>query len=164
MVLVETAPDRRRARSGFEQVDSVPRSPERDGRLVEEQVDVERPVGLTVPALLDLLDEPNNRRVPLGERLLVGERGCCGRAERERQRRQNARRQPGLQRGARLEARAARALSRIRRASRVTPRATVGAWRRSSASIRFRWRFGMRRQRSHAVRAIPHQPMRRATR
>jgi hypothetical protein len=60
------------ARADLDQVDGVPRPAERDRRLVEEQLDVERPVRLAVTALLELLDEPYDRGVTLGERGLVG--------------------------------------------------------------------------------------------
>ena len=54
----------------------VPRPAQRDRRLAEEGVDVDRLVGLPGPALLGLLDEAHDRREALRERGLVR----CGRA------------------------------------------------------------------------------------
>ena len=58
-----------------------------DRPLVEEDVDVDRLVRLPVAALLLLLDEPHDRRVPLGELALVGEGGGRARRRDERGRR-----------------------------------------------------------------------------
>ena len=61
-------------RSDLHEVSS-PGTAKRHGRLVEEDVDVERPVRLAVAARLRLRDEPDDRCVALGERRLVGEVG-----------------------------------------------------------------------------------------
>ena len=71
MVVVEPAREIVRGRPDLDQVGPVPRPAECNGRLAEERVDVERLVRLARAALLLLLDEPDLRRVPLGERLLV---------------------------------------------------------------------------------------------
>ena len=63
---------------------TIPWPAQRNGRLVEEQIDVNRPVLLAVPALLRLRNDTDNRRVALGERRLVGQVGArdWGKAER----------------------------------------------------------------------------------
>ena len=65
-------------RADLDQVGRVPRAAQRDRRLVEEHVDVQRLVRLSRAALLGLLDQPHDRRVPLGEGDLVGERRPSG--------------------------------------------------------------------------------------
>ena len=52
--------------------------------LAEERVDVDRLVRLAGPALVGLLDEADDRGVPLGERLLVAQVGCGRRRNAER--------------------------------------------------------------------------------
>jgi hypothetical protein len=59
-------------RGDLDEIGPVPRPAQGDGRLLEEEVDVERPVGLSVAALLLLLDDPNDGCVAFGEGLLVG--------------------------------------------------------------------------------------------
>ncbi len=54
---------------------AAPRAAQRDGRLVEQGVDVDRLVRLAGAARLLLRDEPHGRREALGERLLVAQRG-----------------------------------------------------------------------------------------
>ena len=66
------------ARPDLDEVRRGPRAPESDGRLVEHDVDVDRPVLLAVLALPRLLDEADDRRVALGERGLVREVGGRG--------------------------------------------------------------------------------------
>ena len=83
VVLVETGQIVRR-RADLDQVECVPRPPQRDRRLVEERVDVDRLVRLARAALLELLDEPDDGCVPLRECDLVVERGRRGRRERRR--------------------------------------------------------------------------------
>ena len=71
VVVVEPAGEIAGGRPDLDQIRPVPGATERNGRLAEERVDVERLVGLAGAALLLLLDEPDLRRVALGERLLV---------------------------------------------------------------------------------------------
>ena len=66
------------------EVGSVPRAAQRDRRLVEDEVDVRRDERLAVTALLGLLDDAHDRRVTLGERLLVGVVGGSSRRGDER--------------------------------------------------------------------------------
>ena len=80
VVLVEAGQIVRR-RADLDQVECVPRPPQRDRRLVEERVDVDRLVRLARAALLELLDEPDDGCVPLRECDLVVERGRRGRRE-----------------------------------------------------------------------------------
>ena len=77
-VVLPEAVDVVRRRADPDEVAAVPGPAQGHGRLVEEEVDVERLVRLAVAALLGLLDEPDDRRVLLGERLLVGEVGRRG--------------------------------------------------------------------------------------
>ena len=83
-VVLEQAGEVLRARADLDEVDGVPGAPQCHGRLVEQQVDVDRLEGLAVAALLHLLDEPDDRRVLLRERGLVGEIGAGRGAEDER--------------------------------------------------------------------------------
>ncbi len=53
------------------EVGPIPGAAKRHGGLAEEEIDVCRDERLAVAALLALLDDPNDRRVTLGERLLV---------------------------------------------------------------------------------------------
>ena len=85
VVLVE-AGDVLVLRRHLDEIDRVPRPAQRDRRLVEEQIDVGRPVRLAVAALLELLDEADDRCVALREGGLVGEVGGCDRTARERER------------------------------------------------------------------------------
>ena len=57
----------------LDEVGGVPRPAQRDGRLVEEVVHVDRLVRLPRPAFLGLLDEAHDRGISLRERDLVGE-------------------------------------------------------------------------------------------
>ena len=66
---------------------AAPRSAERDGRLVEERVDVDRDVRLPGTALVGLRNEPHVRCVALRERLLVLSGSRRGRRRDERERR-----------------------------------------------------------------------------
>ena len=66
------------------EVGRVPGPAERDRGLLEDEVDVDGQVRLSRPALLELLDEPHDRRVLLGELGLVGEVGRGDRHERKR--------------------------------------------------------------------------------
>ena len=70
-----------RARPDLDEVGDVPGAAQRDGLLAEEEVDVGRDERLAVAADVLLLDEPDDRRVLLGERPLVGEIGACDRRE-----------------------------------------------------------------------------------
>ena len=74
-----------RGRTDLDQIGGIPRSTQRDRRLIEERVDVDRLVRLAVPAVLSLLDEPHHRGVALGERGLVREVGRRGRRRDERE-------------------------------------------------------------------------------
>ncbi len=67
-----------RRRCDLHEVPAAPWPTERHSGLVEQDIDVERRVRLPVAALLRLLDEPDDRRVALGERRLVGEVGGGG--------------------------------------------------------------------------------------
>ena len=64
-----------RGRRDLHEVGDVPRAAQRDGLLAQQEVDVRRDERLAVAADVLLLDEPNDRRVALGERLLVREVG-----------------------------------------------------------------------------------------
>ena len=82
VVLVPVA-EIRRLRPDLDEVGAVPRPPQRDGRITEEDVDVEWVVGAPRAALHRLLHEPHDRRELLGERGLVGEIGGGQRGEEE---------------------------------------------------------------------------------
>ena len=70
------------ARSDLHEVDRIPGAAQRDGRLVEERVHVHRLVRFSRPTLVGLLHQADDRRVPLGESLLVAEsRGPARRNE-----------------------------------------------------------------------------------
>jgi hypothetical protein len=84
VVLVEAAREVVGRRPDLDEVAASPRPAQRDGRLVEEQVDVQRLVRLAGPALLGLLDEADDRRVVLGELDLVLEVGARRRSGGER--------------------------------------------------------------------------------
>jgi hypothetical protein len=84
VVLVETLGEVLRGRRDPDQVGASPRSAERDRGLGEEHVDVERHVRLAVAALLLLLDEPNDGRMALGERLFFGVSRCRAQRRGER--------------------------------------------------------------------------------
>ncbi len=62
-------------RPDLDEIRRAPRATQRDRPLVEEQIDVDRLERLSRPALLELLDEAHDRRVPVRESLLVGEVG-----------------------------------------------------------------------------------------
>ncbi len=68
----------------LDEVDRVPRPAQRDRRVSEEQVEVDRPVGLAVAALLLLLDDPDDGGVLRGQVGLVGEVGGGSGADDER--------------------------------------------------------------------------------
>jgi hypothetical protein len=70
VVLVETATEVVGGRPDLDEVVAAPGAAERDGLLVEDRFDVDRPVRLAGPALLGLLDEADDRRVALGQLLL----------------------------------------------------------------------------------------------
>ena len=74
-----------RARADLDQIGGIPWSTQRNRRLVEEGVDVDRLVRLAVPAVLGLGDEPHHRGVALGERGLVREVGRRARRHDERE-------------------------------------------------------------------------------
>jgi hypothetical protein len=78
VILVALRREVGRRRGDLHEIRAAPGPAERDGGLVEQEVDVERRVRLPVAALLRLLDEPDDRRVALGERCLVGEVGSGG--------------------------------------------------------------------------------------
>ena len=67
-------------RPDLHQIAAVPRTAQRDRRLLEEHADVDRLVRLARAAFVRLLDEPRNRRKALGERRLIGQVGRRGRA------------------------------------------------------------------------------------
>ena len=79
-------------RRDLDEVGAVPGTAQRDGRLVEEHVDVGRDVGLPRAALLRLVDEANDRGVARGEILLrpgertAGQSQCSGEADRSNDR------------------------------------------------------------------------------
>ena len=79
VVLVAPAEQVLRGRPDLDQVGGVPRPTERNSRLVEERVDVHRLIGLARAALLLLLDEPDHRRVTLGQRSLLSGARCTSR-------------------------------------------------------------------------------------
>ena len=59
----------------LDEVGAIPGAAQRDGRLLEQHVDIGRDVRLARPALLRLLDKADNRRVARGEIFLgAGER------------------------------------------------------------------------------------------
>ena len=74
-----------RGRADLDQIGGIPWSTQRDRRLVEEGVDVDRLVRLAVPAVLGLGDEPHHRGIALGERGLVREVGRRARRRDERE-------------------------------------------------------------------------------
>ncbi len=74
----------RRVGPDLDEVGAVPRPAKRDGRLLEEHVHVGRNVGLARPALDRLIDEADDRRVLLRERLLVLDPCERRRGERDR--------------------------------------------------------------------------------
>jgi hypothetical protein len=78
VVLVETAGEILRGRRDLDEVGRAPGAPEGDRWLVEQRIDVHRLVRLAGPALLLLPDEPDDRRVALGEGPLVGAAGRRG--------------------------------------------------------------------------------------
>ena len=85
-VVLESVPEVLRPRPDLHQVERVPRPAQRDGRLVvEQQVDVQRVVGLARAALLFLLDQADDGRKALGERLLIGEVSGRGRSPDDRE-------------------------------------------------------------------------------
>ena len=57
-----------RRRTDLHEVGAVPRPAQRHRRLTKERVDVDREVRLPRTAVTVVLDEPHDRRVPLGER------------------------------------------------------------------------------------------------
>ena len=75
-VVLETVDQVLRARADLHQVGRVPGPAQRDGRLAEQQVDVERDVRLSGAALHRLLDEAHDRAVLLRERVLVSGRSA----------------------------------------------------------------------------------------
>jgi hypothetical protein len=77
-VVLPAAEEVLRRRGDPYEVAPIPGTAERDGRLVEEEVHVGRDVGLAVAALLRLLHELHDRRVPFRERLFVGVVGVRG--------------------------------------------------------------------------------------
>ena len=82
------------ARRHLDQIDRVPGPAERDGRLVEERVDVHRLVWFAGTAVLELLDEPDDGCVPLRERDLVVERSGRRRRSRDECRRDGDEQRP----------------------------------------------------------------------
>ena len=88
-VVVEAVDEVLGRRADLHQVGRVPRAAQRNGRLVEQHVHVGRLPGLARAALLLLLDEPDDRREPLGQRALVGEVGVSDRGGGERHRNRN---------------------------------------------------------------------------
>ena len=60
-------------RADLDEVGRIPRAAQGDRRLIEEDLDIRRLVGLTRAALLLLLDEANHGRELLGEGGLVGQ-------------------------------------------------------------------------------------------
>ena len=78
MVLVEAGPEIGVGRRDLHEVAAAPRPAQRDRRLREQGVDVERLVRLAGAALLRLLDQPDDRREARGELLLLREVGGGG--------------------------------------------------------------------------------------
>ena len=64
-------------RADLYEVHEIPWPAQRNGGLVEEQIDVDRPVLLAVPAFLRLRNDTDDRCVAFGERGLVGQVGAC---------------------------------------------------------------------------------------
>ena len=87
VVLVEPAGEVLGGRPDLDEVAAAPGPAQRDCRLVEEEIDVQRLVRLSGPAFLELLDEADDRRVALGEGDLVLEVGRSGRGANKRRRR-----------------------------------------------------------------------------
>jgi hypothetical protein len=86
-VVLEAVPQVLRPRADLHQIGRAPRPAQRDGRLVvEQQVDVQRVVRLArALAFLLLLDQADDGRKALGERLLVGEVSGGGRSPDDRE-------------------------------------------------------------------------------
>ena len=76
MVLVPRGGEIARRGRDLHEVVAAPGAAERDGRLVEQGVDVDRHVRLAGAALLGLRDEPHDGREALRERLLVRKGGA----------------------------------------------------------------------------------------
>ncbi len=83
-VVLEQVDEIAGGRPDLHEVDGVPRTAQGDGRLLEQQVDVDRLVRLAVAASLGLGDETHDRRMTLRERRLVGEIGRGRRRPAER--------------------------------------------------------------------------------
>ena len=79
VILVEPGPEVAGARPDLHEVGARPRPAQRDRRLVEEQIDVDRDVRLPGAAALGLIDEPHDRGVARRERRLVRRRRGGGR-------------------------------------------------------------------------------------
>jgi hypothetical protein len=94
VVLVEPAGEVVRGRPDLDEVAAAPGPAQRDRRLVEEEIDVQRLVRLARPAFLGLLDESDDRRVALGERDLVLEIGCGRGSDCKRRRRESWKKGP----------------------------------------------------------------------
>ena len=79
VILVEPGPEVAGARPDLHEVGARPRPAQRDRRLVEEQIDVDRDVRLPGAASLGLIDEPHDGGVARRERRLVRRRRGGGR-------------------------------------------------------------------------------------
>ncbi len=79
VILVEPGPEVAGARPDLHEVGARPRPAQRDRRLVEEQIDVDRDVRLPGAAALGLIDEPDDGGVARRERRLVRRRRGGGR-------------------------------------------------------------------------------------
>ena len=89
-MVLEPVPEILTSWADLHEIGGAPRAAQGDGRLlVEQQLDVERVVRLARPALLLLLDEPDDRRIAFGKLAFVREVGRSGgrRDEREARRR-----------------------------------------------------------------------------
>ena len=95
VVLVEPAGEVVCCRPDLDEVAAAPGPAQRDGGLVEEEIDVQRFVRLARPAFLGLLDEADHRCVALRELDLVLEVGACRRRGDERRGQENGKEAPG---------------------------------------------------------------------
>src|SRR5215218_4679038 len=126
VVLVE-AGDVLRSRGDPHEVGPVPRPAQGNRGLAEEEVDADRPVGLSRAARLGLLDDPHDGRVALGERLLAGVGGARDGDEDEHGRAEcgDCCRPGGRREGGTLTARGSRRRGRVPRSA---PGTLAASW------------------------------------
>ena len=91
-MVLEPVPEIFTGWADLHEIGGAPGAAQGDGRLlVEQQLDVERVVRLARPALLLLLDEPDDRRIAFGRLAFVREVGRSGRRRDEREARDDER-------------------------------------------------------------------------